>query len=78
MVTTAIGHTLMVTSLKHFSVTTASIISSLQPVYGIIMAFLFLSEILNKYILLLLHDYLILNMRCCWLLESLLLDESVV
>lgn len=45
LLTTSIGHTLMVISLKHFSATTASIISSVQPVFGIIMAYLFLSEI---------------------------------
>ncbi len=43
--TTAIGHTIFLNSFKHFSVTTASIISSVQPVYGIIIGALFLSEI---------------------------------
>ena len=43
--TTAIGHTLFLRSFKHFSITTASIISSVQPVYGIIIGALFLSEI---------------------------------
>lgn len=45
LVTTTIGHTMMVQSLKHFSVSTASIISSIQPIFGIIIAFFFLSEI---------------------------------
>ncbi|MEH6536998.1 MAG: DMT family transporter [Psychroserpens sp.] len=45
LVTTAIGHTLFVSSLKYFKVSTASIISSTQPVFGIIIAFLFLNEI---------------------------------
>lgn len=45
LLTTAIGHTLMVHSLSYFSVSTASIISSIQPVFGIILAFLFLNEI---------------------------------
>ena len=45
LVTTAIGHTLFVMSFKHFSVSTASIISSSQPIYGIIMGILFLNEI---------------------------------
>ncbi|MCF7568293.1 DMT family transporter [Sabulilitoribacter arenilitoris] len=45
VVTTAIGHTMLVNSLKHFSVSTASIISSIQPILGIIIAFLFLNEI---------------------------------
>jgi drug/metabolite transporter (DMT)-like permease len=44
-VTTAIGHSMLLHSLKFFSATTTSIISSLQPVFGIIMAFFFLSEI---------------------------------
>ena len=43
--TTAIGHSLMLHSLKFFSAPTASIISSLQPVFGIILAFFFLQEI---------------------------------
>jgi len=45
LVTTAIGHTLFVNSLKYFKVSTASIIASTQPVFGIIIAFLFLNEI---------------------------------
>ncbi len=42
--TTAIGHSLFVKSLRHFSVGTASILGGLQPVYGIILAFVFLGE----------------------------------
>ena len=42
--TTAIGHSLMLHSLKLFSASTASIISSLQPIFGIILAFFFLQE----------------------------------
>ncbi len=45
LLTTAIGHTLMVKKLHYFSVATASIISSVQPIFGIILAFLFLSEV---------------------------------
>lgn len=45
--TTAIGHTLFVNSLKNFNVSTASIIASSQPVYGILMGMLFLNEIPN-------------------------------
>lgn len=45
LLTTAIGHTMMVNSLKHFSVSTASIISSIQPIFGIIIAFIFVNEI---------------------------------
>ena len=45
LLTTSIGHTLMVHSLKYFAVSTSSIISSAQPIYGIIMAYFFLNEI---------------------------------
>ncbi|TYP99867.1 threonine/homoserine efflux transporter RhtA [Tenacibaculum adriaticum] len=45
LLATAIGHSLMVHSFQFFSVSTASIISSVQPVFGIILAFLFLNEI---------------------------------
>ncbi|MCL7752823.1 DMT family transporter [Polaribacter sp. Z022] len=52
LLTTAIGHTMLVSSLKHFSVSTASIISSVQPIFGIIIAYIFVNEIpsLNTYI----------------------------
>ncbi|WP_296380244.1 DMT family transporter [Winogradskyella sp.] len=43
--TTAIGHTLFVNSLKYFKASTASIIGSTQPVFGIIIAYFFLNEI---------------------------------
>ena len=45
LVTTAIGHSIFIHSLKYFSVSTASIINSIQPVLGIIMAYFFLKEI---------------------------------
>ena len=45
LLTTAIGHGLMLHSLKFFSATTTTIISSLQPIFGIILAFFFLNEI---------------------------------
>ena len=45
LLTTAIGHSLMVHSLKFFSASTATIISSVQPIFGILLAFLFLGEI---------------------------------
>ena len=45
LITTAIGHTIFLNSFKYFSVTTASIISSIQPVFGIIIGAIFLSEI---------------------------------
>lgn len=45
LITTAIGHSMFIHSLKYFSVSTASIINSLQPIFGIVMAFFFLKEI---------------------------------
>ncbi len=45
LLTTTIGHTLFLQSLKYFSVSTASIISSIQPIFGIIIAYIFLNEI---------------------------------
>lgn len=42
--TTAVGHTLFLYSLKHFSAVTASIMSCVQPVYGILIGMLFLQE----------------------------------
>lgn len=52
LLTTAIGHSMIVNSLKHFSVSTASIISSVQPIFGIIIAYIFVTEIpsTNTYI----------------------------
>lgn len=44
LMATAIGHTMFVRSLKYFSTSTASIISSVQPVYGIILAALVTDE----------------------------------
>ena len=43
--TTAIGHTLFLRSFKNFSVTTASILSGVEPVFGILIAVIFLKEI---------------------------------
>ena len=45
LITTAIGHTLFVRSFKSFNISTASIISSIQPVYGILLALLLLGEV---------------------------------
>lgn len=44
LLTTAIGHTLFLMSFKYFSITTASIMSSAQPIYGILIGMIFLSE----------------------------------
>lgn len=45
LITTAIGHTLFINSFKHFSVSTASIMAGIQPIYGIIIAVLVINEI---------------------------------
>lgn len=45
VITTVIGHTLFINTFKHFSITTVSILSSIQPVYGIIIGAFLLSEI---------------------------------
>jgi len=45
VVTTAAGHTMFVMSFKKFSITAVSIMSSLQPLLGILIAFIFLQEI---------------------------------
>jgi len=42
---TAGSHTLFIRGIRHIKAQTASIINTLEPVYGIIMAFLFLHEI---------------------------------
>ena len=44
-ITTALGHTLFVLSFRHFTISTASIMSSIQPIYGILFGMIFLSEI---------------------------------
>lgn len=45
LVPTAIGHNLFMNSFKHFSTSTASIITSLQPLLAILYAYLFINEI---------------------------------
>lgn len=45
LLTTSIGHTLFIMSFKNFSVSTASIMSSIQPVYGVLFGLFFLNEI---------------------------------
>lgn len=44
LITTAVGHSLLLNSFKHFSVSTASIMSSMQPIFGIIIAMIILHE----------------------------------
>jgi drug/metabolite transporter (DMT)-like permease len=45
LVTTAIGHTLFLNTFRFFSMTTVSILSSIQPLYGILIGAILLSEI---------------------------------
>ena len=45
LITTAMGHTMFINTFRSFSVTTISILSSVQPVYGIIIGALFMAEI---------------------------------
>jgi drug/metabolite transporter (DMT)-like permease len=45
LVTTVIGHSLFLQSFQKFSITTSSLISCLQPLYGILMGALLLDEI---------------------------------
>ena len=44
VVTTAAGHTLFIHSFRNFTISTASIISGVQPVYGIIIGMIVLGE----------------------------------
>lgn len=45
---TAIGHNLFLNSFKHFETTTASIITSLQPIIAIVYAYFFVAETPSK------------------------------
>jgi len=45
LLTTTIGHTLFVNSFKNFTISTASIMSSMSPIYGILLGIIFLNEI---------------------------------
>ena len=45
LITTAIGHTMFVLSMKNFNIGAVSIMSSIQPIYGILFGMLFLGEI---------------------------------
>ncbi|MFC5044922.1 DMT family transporter [Aquimarina hainanensis] len=49
LLTTAVGHTLFLRSFRKFTVTTASIMSCIQPIYGIILGIFFLHEIPSFY-----------------------------
>lgn len=43
-ITTCLGHTIFLYTFSYFKVSTASVLSSLQPVFGIILAIIFLNE----------------------------------
>ncbi|MEQ8473465.1 MAG: DMT family transporter [Marinoscillum sp.] len=43
--TTATGHTLLVLSFKHFTISTVSILSALTPLFGTLLGYLFLDEV---------------------------------
>ena len=45
VITTVLGHTMFINCFRHFSITTISILSSVQPVYGILIGAFLLSEI---------------------------------
>jgi len=44
IITTAVGHTYLVKTFTYFSATTASLLSCIQPVYVVILAYFFLNE----------------------------------
>ncbi len=44
IITTAVGHTYLVKTFNYFSATTASLLSCIQPLYVVILAFVFLDE----------------------------------
>lgn len=45
LIPTAIGHTMFVITLRHFTVTSMSIMSTIQPIYGILIGMVFLGEV---------------------------------
>ncbi len=45
VVCTALSHTLFIASLRHIRAQTASVITGLEPVYGIVLAFFLLGEL---------------------------------
>lgn len=45
LITTAVGHTMFMVALRHFTVTSMSIMSTIQPIYGILIGVVFLGEI---------------------------------
>jgi len=51
VLTTAVGHTLFLNSFKNFSIGSVSIMSGVQPIYGILLGYLFLNEIPSRRII---------------------------
>ncbi len=45
IITTSLGHTLFANSFKSFSTSNVSILNSVQPIFGILLALIFLNEI---------------------------------
>lgn len=45
VLTTAVGHTLLLACFRYFSVSTASILTCVQPIYGILMGVIFFREV---------------------------------
>lgn len=45
LLTTAIGHTLLLACFRYFSVSTVSLLTCVQPIYGIILGMIFFREI---------------------------------
>lgn len=45
LLTTSIGHTLLLACFRHFSVSTTSLLTCVQPVYGILLGIIFFREI---------------------------------
>lgn len=48
LITTVIGHTMIVKSLKHFSAITVSLLSCIIPIYGILWGIIFINEIPDR------------------------------
>lgn len=44
LVTTAVGHTMFISKIRHFKASTQSIISGIQPIYGILWAVIIIGE----------------------------------
>ncbi len=44
LITTAVGHTMLLACFRYFSVSTASLLTCIQPIYGILLGMLFFRE----------------------------------